>query len=82
MQANRLKFTLDGKTVLISDLGGRDLVVFDARARKELKCFQLEGGAAGLLMEPSGLKAFVAVGSANGVAIVDLKLSRQRADAE
>jgi YVTN family beta-propeller protein len=71
--ANRLKFTLDGTKVLISDLGGRDLVVLDAKERKELKRIQLEGGAAGILMEPSGSKAYVAVGSANGVMIIDLK---------
>ncbi len=69
--ANRLKFTPDGKFVFISDLGGRDLVVLDAGARKELKRIALGGGAAGILMQPNGAKAYVASG--NGVTVIDLK---------
>ena len=71
--SNRLKFTPDGKFVFISDLGGGDLVVLDASARKELKRITLRGGAAGILMQPDGAKAYVAVGSKNGVAVIDLK---------
>jgi YVTN family beta-propeller protein len=71
--SNRLKFTPDGKFVFISDLGGRDLVVLDAGARKELKRIALGGGAAGILMQPDGAKAYVAVGSKNGVTVIDLK---------
>jgi YVTN family beta-propeller protein len=71
--ANRLKFTLDGKLVFISDLGGGDLVVVDVTTRKEIKRLQLGGGSAGVLMEPSGSRAYVAVGSANGVVVIDLK---------
>jgi YVTN family beta-propeller protein len=64
--ANRLKFTLDGKWVLISDLGGGELVVVDAAARKEAKRIRLGGGAAGILMHPDGSRAYVAVGFDNG----------------
>lgn len=71
--ANRLKFTLDGKLVFISDLGGRDLEVVDAATRKQTKLIRLGGGAAGILMEPGGLRAYVAVGSENGVTVIDLK---------
>jgi YVTN family beta-propeller protein len=71
--SNRLKFTPDGKLVLISDLGGRDLVVVDVTSRKELKRIALGGGAAGILMQPDGSKAYVAVGSDNGVTVIDLK---------
>ena len=69
--ANRLKFTPDGKFVFISDLGGRDLVVLDAGARKEYKRIALGSGAAGILMQPDGSKAYVASG--NGVTIINLK---------
>ncbi len=69
--ANRLKFTPDGKFVFISDLGGRDLVVLDAGARKEHKRIALGGGAAGILMQPDGAKAYVASG--NGVTVIDLR---------
>jgi len=71
--ANRLKFTPDGKVVLISDLGSRDLVVVDVAGRKEVKRIQLGGGSAGILMQPDGARAYVAVGSENGVTIIDLK---------
>lgn len=71
--SNRLKFTPDGKFVFISDLGGRELVVVDVGARKELKRIALSGGAAGILMQPDGSKAYVAVGSENGVTMIDLK---------
>jgi len=69
--SNRLKFTPDGKFVLSSDLGGRDLVVLDANARKEFKRIAIGGGAAGILMQPDGAKAYVASG--NGVTVIDLK---------
>lgn len=71
--SNRLKFTPDGRFVLISDLGGRELVVVDAIARKQVKRIALGGGAAGILMHPDGSRAYVAVGSANGLAVIDLK---------
>ncbi len=35
--ANRLKFTPDGKLVLVSTLSGPDLAVFDAASRREVK---------------------------------------------
>jgi YVTN family beta-propeller protein len=80
--ANRLKFTPDGKLVLVSGLGNfgpgaapaaANLAVLDAASRKEVKQLSLGGGAAGILMDPDGSRAFVAVSGGNKVAIVDLK---------
>jgi YVTN family beta-propeller protein len=71
--ANRLKFTADGKLVFISDLGSGDLVVVDAESRKEVKRIKLGGGSAGILMQPDGARAYVAVGSENGITVIDLK---------
>ena len=75
--ANRLKFTPDGKGVLISGLGARQgdssLVVIDAATHKEVKQLNLGGGAAGILMAPDGSRAYVAVSSADKIAVVDLK---------
>jgi YVTN family beta-propeller protein len=71
--ANRLKFTPDGKLVFISDLGSNDLVVVEAASRKEVKRIKLGGGSAGILMQPDGSRAYVAVGSENGVTVIDLK---------
>ena len=82
MGANRLKFTPDRKLVLISGLGAGgpgtassapDLVVLDAASRKEVKQLKLGGGAAGILMDPDGSRAFVAVSGGNKVVVVDLK---------
>jgi YVTN family beta-propeller protein len=71
--ANRLKFTPDGRLVFISDLGSNDLVVVEAASRKELKRIKLGGGSAGILMQPDGARAYVAVGSENGITVIDLK---------
>ncbi|MDE3194786.1 MAG: YncE family protein [Acidobacteriota bacterium] len=71
--ANRLKFTQDGKLVLISDLGGNDLYILNAATHAEVKRIDLGGGAAGILMDPNGERAFVSVGPKNSVAVIDLK---------
>ncbi len=75
--ANRLKFTPDGNRVLISGLGaGADatsLVVIDVSTRKVAKEIKLGGGAAGILIAPDGSRAFVAVSTADKIAVIDLK---------
>lgn len=71
--SNRVKFARDGKLVLISDLGSGDLVVMDAGTRKEVKRLKLGSSTEGILIEPDGSKAFVAVSGDNKVAGVDLK---------
>jgi DNA-binding beta-propeller fold protein YncE len=71
--ANRLKFTLDGKHVLISSLRGGDLAIYDAASRKEWKRVPIGHGAAGILMEPNGARAFIACSPDNYIAVLDLK---------
>jgi YVTN family beta-propeller protein len=71
--ANRLKFTPDGKLVLISSLRGGDLVIYDAASRKEFKRVPIGHGAAGILVDRDGSRAFIACGPDNYVAVVDLK---------
>jgi YVTN family beta-propeller protein len=71
--ANRLKFTPDGKLVLVSTLGGSDLSILDAAARKVIKRVNIGHGAAGILMQPDGLRAYVACTPDNYVALIDLK---------
>jgi YVTN family beta-propeller protein len=87
INGNRLKFTPDGKYVLISGgLGGpggpsqngapqaeTNLVIIDASSRKIIKQIDLGGGAAGILMDPDGSRAFVASSGGNKVVVVDLK---------
>ncbi len=71
--ANRLKFTPDGKLVLISSLGSGNLAVYNAGTRKLVKQINIGNGAAGILMQPDGARAFIACGPDNYVAVVDLK---------
>lgn len=70
--ANRLKFTPDGKRVLVSTLGGPDLVILDAGTRKVIKRVPIGHGAAGIIMQPDGSRAFVACTPDDYVAIIDL----------
>ena len=69
--ANRLKFTPDGKLVLVS--AGPDAVIFDAATRKEVKRLPIGRGSGGILVQPDGARAFVACGADNYVAVIDLK---------
>lgn len=71
--SNRLKFTPDGRIVLISDIGSGDLVVLEAATRKEVKRLKLGSSAEGILIVPDGSKAFVAVSGDNKVAVIDLQ---------
>lgn len=71
--ANRLKFTPDGKRVVISSLGGAGLVILDAATRKEVKRLDLGRGAAGIQMQPDGARVFVACSPDDYVAVIDLK---------
>jgi YVTN family beta-propeller protein len=71
---NRLKFTPDGKLVLVSELGGAGggLVVLDAGTRAVKQRLKL-GGASGILIPPDGSRAYIALTGANAVAVIDLK---------
>lgn len=72
--ANRLRFTPDGRLVLVTAHTGKELVVLDARTRKVVKRVPLEQrGASGVLVEPDGRRAFVACPRDHYVAVVDLK---------
>jgi YVTN family beta-propeller protein len=71
--SNRLKFTPDGKYVFVSSLRGSDVVVYDAASRKEYKRVPVGHGAAGILMDSVGNRAFVASTPDNYVSVIDLK---------
>jgi YVTN family beta-propeller protein len=73
-RANRVKFSADGKLVLVSDLDSGDLVILDASERKERKRLNLGHGAAGILIVPDDSKAYVAVSTDGQIAVVDLKI--------
>jgi YVTN family beta-propeller protein len=71
--ANRVKFTPDGKLVFVSTLGGPDLVVLDATTRKEVKRVPIGHGAAGILMQPDGQRAYVSCTPDDYIVVIDLK---------
>jgi YVTN family beta-propeller protein len=70
---NRLKFTPDGKLVFITSLRDGNLAVYDAASRKEYRRVHIGDGAAGILMDPVGNRAFIACSPNNYIAVVDLK---------
>jgi YVTN family beta-propeller protein len=72
-RSNRLKFTPDGRLVLISDLSAGELVVLERETRKVLKRMALGKQLAGILVQPDGARAYVAATGDNNVAIIDLK---------
>jgi YVTN family beta-propeller protein len=71
--ANRLKFTPDGKLVLVSLLGASDLLVIDAATRRTIKRINIGHGAAGIQMRPDGAVAYIGCTPDDYVAIVNLK---------
>jgi YVTN family beta-propeller protein len=72
-RSNRVRFTQDGKLVLISDLGAGEVVVADAATRKEVKRVKLGSSVAGILILPDGARAIVAVSGDDHLAVMDLK---------
>ena len=72
-RSNRLKFTPDGKRVLISDYTAGELVVLDPSTRSVVKRLPIGKSPAGILIQPDGRLAYVALTAAKHVAVVDLQ---------
>jgi YVTN family beta-propeller protein len=73
MGANRLIFSPNGNLVFISSLGSGDLTIYDRKTRALVKKLPIGHGAAGILMDPDGSRAFVACSPDNYVVVIDLK---------
>ena len=77
VKGNRLKFTPDGRRVLVSGSpsgsSSVNLVILDVGTHKEVSSFNFGGGSAGILIVPDGSRAYVAVSAKDKVAVVDLK---------
>jgi len=71
--ANRLKFTPDGKRVLVSTLNGPNVSVFDSATRAPVKRVKVGRGAAGIQMNPDSPIAYVACTPDDYVVLIDLK---------
>ncbi|MBP7570012.1 MAG: hypothetical protein KBA95_08115 [Acidobacteria bacterium] len=72
-RSNRLRFTPDGRLVLVSDLEAGDLVVIDRASRRVTRRMPLGRAPSGILLVPDGSRAYVALTGENALAIVDLK---------
>lgn len=72
-RSNRLKFTPDGRLALITDLDAGDLLIYERATLRQLKRIPLGRQPAGILIEPGGARAYVAVTGEDYVAIIDLK---------
>lgn len=72
-RSNRLKFTPDGRLVLITDLDAGNLLVLQRTTCKELKRVSLGHQPAGVLISPDSSRAYVAVTGDNNVVVVDLR---------
>ena len=70
--ANRVKFTRDGKRVLVSDPPSNALLVYDTASRQLVKRLDAEAGPEGILITPDGKRAFIACSAAGKVAVLDL----------
>jgi YVTN family beta-propeller protein len=71
--ANRVKFTLDGKRVLVSDPPSNEVFVFDAATKELVKKISTAAGPSGILIAPGGKRAFIACSGAGVVQVIDLQ---------
>jgi DNA-binding beta-propeller fold protein YncE len=72
-RSNRLKFTPDGRLVLITDLHAGNLLVLQRTTCKELKRIPIGHQPAGILIAPDSSRAYVAITGDNNVAVVNLR---------
>ncbi len=70
---NRVKFTPDGRRVLVSQMHGPEITVLDSATRKVTARVRIGQDGAGILMEPDGKRAFAASPTDGDVAVIDLK---------
>jgi YVTN family beta-propeller protein len=71
--ANRLRFTPDHRWALVSREKNGNVGVVDVAQQRVVKQIPVGTGAAGVLIEPDGSRAFVSCSPDNWVAVIDLK---------
>ncbi|SIN84081.1 YncE family protein [Algoriphagus halophilus] len=68
---NRIKFTKNGKYVLMNELQGKELRVWDVATRKEVKGIDVGAGGEGILIDPVRPRAYYAVSAGNKLVVID-----------
>jgi YVTN family beta-propeller protein len=69
---NRVKFTVDGKRVLVSDPPANEVLVYNAATREIVGRIATPEGPSGIVIVPDGKRAFVACAGAGKVVSIDL----------
>lgn len=72
--ANRVKFTRDGKRVLISDPPSNEVLVYDAASKELVKKIPTHEMPSGILVAPDSKRAFVACAGAGKIDVIDLSV--------
>ncbi|GAA0878812.1 hypothetical protein GCM10009119_17800 [Algoriphagus jejuensis] len=68
---NRIKFTKDGKYVLMNELQGNELRVWDVATRKEVKRIDVGAGGEGIFIDPIRPRAYYTVSRGNKLVVID-----------
>ncbi len=68
---NRIKFTNDGKYVLMNELQGNELRVWDVASRKEVKRIDVGAGGEGIFIDPVRPRAYYTVSAGNKLVVID-----------
>lgn len=68
---NRIKFTKDGKYVLMNELQGSELRVWDVATRKEVKRIYVGAGGEGIFIDPVRPWAYYTVSAGNKLVVID-----------
>jgi YVTN family beta-propeller protein len=71
-RSNRLKFTPDGKHVLISDVDTGEVLVVDTASHQVVKRLAVGRSPEGILVVPDGSRAYLAVTGENRIDVLDL----------
>jgi len=68
---NRIKFTKDGKYVLMNELQGTELRVWDVATRTEVKRIEVGAGGEGIFIDPVRPRAYYTVSAGNKLVVID-----------
>ena len=68
---NRIKFTKDGKYVLMNELQGNELRVWDVATRTEVKRIDVGAGGEGIFIDPLRPRAYYTVSKGNKLVVID-----------